>query len=136
MIGYFKRISDGARICRYVECAILICTAELCNSDVLCTGLCKPVQSSRRVQLAELGTIKSGSLSPPHTRHTLCHCQLALFQSYDGDHNENDASKYVDDSDDVLLLHTLHTLCQLALFQGHRHIKDIQNGLVTVIHMF
>ena len=49
MIGYFKRISDGARICSYVECAILICTAELCNSDVLCTGLCKPVQSSRSV---------------------------------------------------------------------------------------
>ena len=73
---------------------------------------------------------------PPHTRHTLCHCQLALFQSYDGDHNENDADNDVDDSDDVLLLHTPHTLCQLALFQGHRRIKDTQNGLVTVIHMF
>ena len=47
---------------------------------------------------------------PPHTRHTLCHCQLALFQCYDGDHNENDADNDVDDGDAVLLL-TLFTLC-------------------------
>ena len=49
MIVFVNRISGGARICSYVECAILICTAELFNSDVLCTGLCKPVQSGRSV---------------------------------------------------------------------------------------
>ena len=71
------------------------------------------MQSSRSVQLAELGTFKSGFSPPPHTCYTLCHCQLALFQYFDGDHNENDADNDSDDSDDgddVLLL-TLFTLC-------------------------
>ena len=49
------------------------------------------------------------ALSPPsHTRHTLC--QLALFQSNVGDHNENVADNDGDDGDDELLL-TLFTLC-------------------------
>ena len=109
MIVFVNRISGGARICSYVECAILICTAELFNSDVLCTGLCKPVQSSRSA-IGRAGNHQKWLSPPSHTRHTLCHRQLELFQSYDGDHNENDADNDVDDSDDVLLL-TLFTLC-------------------------
>ena len=87
-----------------VMCAILMCFAVDCANLCKAAGVCN-WQSWEPSKVAPS--------PPPHTSHTLCHCQLALFQYFDGDHNENDAdndSEDSDDGDDVLLL-TLFTLC-------------------------
>ena len=88
-------------------CAILMCFAVDCANLCKAAGVCN-WQSWEPSKVAPS--------PPPHTRHTLCHCQLTLFQSYDGDHNENDADNDVDDVDDGddVLLHTLFTLCATA----------------------